>query len=75
MQQDQHQQLQQQQLQRMVQPGQVLVRQIIPGMSQPVLRAVTLQPGQVIQAGQPLPTIQRPNLPTQCKFFNSKIRS
>lgn len=31
-----------------MQPGQVLVRQVIPGLAQPVLRAVTLQPGQVL---------------------------
>lgn len=49
----------------MLQPGQVLVRQIIPGVPQPVFRAVTIQPGQVIQGqpGQHLQTIQRPNLP------------
>lgn len=33
---------------RIMQPGQVLVRQVIPGLAQPVLRAVTLQPGQVL---------------------------
>ena len=35
-------------LQRMLQPGQVLVRQVIPGISQPVFRAITLQPGQML---------------------------
>lgn len=49
------QQQQQQQLQRMLQPGQVLVRQMIPGMPQPVFRAVTVQPGQVIQHHNHLP--------------------
>ena len=43
----------------MVQPGQVLVRQIIPGLAQSVYRVITLPPGgQVVQqlpAGQTIP--------------------
>ena len=45
----------QQQLQRLVQPGQVLVRQVVPGQSQPVIRAMTLPAGQQV--------IQRPGIP------------
>lgn len=49
-------------MQRPAQPNQVLVRQIVPGLAQPVFRAVSLQPGQVLQQqpGPPLPQIVRP---------------
>ena len=53
----------------MMQPGQVLVRQIIPGLAQPVYRAITLPPGgQVVQqlpaAGQTIPqTVNIQGLP------------
>lgn len=35
----------QQQIQRLVQPGQVLVRQVVPGQAQPVIRAMSLPAG------------------------------
>ena len=53
------------QLQRMLQPGQVLIRQVIPGVAQPVFRAVTLQPGQMLPGQIPGQAIGVPGLPGQ----------
>ena len=57
LQQQQAAQLQTQQiqnLQRMMGPGQIIIRQIVPGVNQPVLRAATVVP----QAGNLPPTIR-----------------
>ena len=50
-------------LQRMLQPGQVLVRQMIPGISQPVFRAITLQPGQLLPGQLPGQQLNLQTLP------------